>query len=198
MNNITTFLFDLGSVLMHIDFEAFPRALGLTASDLRHPYEGEMKKIVLQYECGEINTKEFQQEMVRVFQDRYSPDTLLNAFDAIILEDNRDIIPLVHRVKNKFDVAILSNTCLSHWQKVLRVSSLVPIFPHAFTSFHLGVMKPDRRAYEKVCTSLNVNPESVLFIDDLRENVEGAKAIGMNGIIYTDVDALGNTLKEYL
>lgn len=53
--------------------------------------------------------------------------------------------------------------------------------------------KPDREAYLRVCRELEAHPQDVTFIDDRPENIDGAAALGMKAVLFTDaaqVDAL--------
>ncbi|MDD8019423.1 MAG: HAD family phosphatase [Bacteroidota bacterium] len=192
--DITVVLFDLGRVLMHIDFDAFPNALGLSSEDQRTPYRTATAKLTRVYETGKITTEEFLEALYVLFESRYSKEKILEAWNSIIVEDNLEIIPLVKKIQEQYVTAILSNTCESHWQKVIKISPLTRSFHHTFTSFHLGAMKPDWIVYETVCTALSVQPYNVLFIDDLQENVDGAISAGMKGILYSSVEKLTKEL----
>lgn len=190
MPDLEVILFDLGRVLMHIDFDAFPNGLGLTTHEQRQPYTASLKPIVRLYEEGKMSTEEFLDSLYAIFDCRFSREQILEAFNDIIVADNRDIVPFVEEVRKKYRIAVLSNTCECHWRKVESISSVIHLFPDLFTSFHLGAMKPESIVYKKVCEALQVDPEDVLFIDDLRENVDGAKTHGMNGIVFSNTRQL--------
>lgn len=195
LSNLKVILFDLGRVLMHIDFDAFPIMLGLFTKEQRAKYnESQIKRTVIKYETGKISTEEFLDSLYHIFLTDFPQKEILNAYDAIIVQDNLEIISFVKECKEKYTIAILSNTSPSHWDKILRISSVVKLFPHTFTSFQLRAMKPEKIVYEKVCASLNVKPHDVLFIDDLKENVDGAIKVGMNGIVFHDSLQLGELI----
>jgi putative hydrolase of the HAD superfamily len=196
--DIKVILFDLGRVLMHIDFEAFPNGLGLLTKEERLQYDqAHIQKSIREYETGKMSTNEFYDSLYGIFQKKYSREKLRESFDGIIVADNQEIIPFVEKIMLQYRIAVLSNTCASHWEKVLRLSSLIKLFPDVFTSFQLGAMKPARSVYENVCTSLNVQPHEVLFIDDLKENVEGAISAGMKGILFTDARQLQHDFQNH-
>lgn len=188
--NIKVILFDLGRVLMHIDFDAFPNSLELFTEKQREPYKIPTAKLWRAHETGKLATEEFLDALYVTFDCKFSKKQILEAWNGIIVRDNDEIIPLVQRVQQKYITAVLSNTSPSHWEKVMRVSSLVPSIPHHFTSFGIGAMKPDRIVYDHVVASLNVLPNEILFIDDLSENVEGAISAGMEGIVFKHVSEL--------
>jgi epoxide hydrolase-like predicted phosphatase len=198
--DINVVLFDLGRVLMHIDFDAFPNGLGLYTKDQRAPYDAPLKPFIRLYEEGKMTTEEFLDGLFAIFDYRFPREQILEAFNGIIVADNQEIVPFVEHVKENFRIAVLSNTCACHWEKVEHISSILKLFPkeNIFTSFEVGVMKPDPKIYDTVCTSLNVRSEEVLFIDDLAENVHGAVHAGMKGIIFRDVEQLQTDFSELL
>ena len=54
--------------------------------------------------------------------------------------------------------------------------------------------KPDRRIYEALLERHDLQPGSVLFIDDVAENVAAAEALGIRSIQFTDGPALRREL----
>lgn len=195
-NDIKVVLFDLGRVLMNIDFDAFPRGLGLD-EDQRQQYDQlKIQQTVRQYETGTLSTDKFFETLHSLFHGDFSKENIHEAFDAIIQTDNREIISFVKSVRQHYRIAVLSNTCASHWEKVKKTSSVISLFPEVFTSFQLGAMKPDRIVFEKVCSSLNILPHEAVFIDDLIENVDGATSVGMQGIVFVNTHQLELTFQN--
>lgn len=73
-------------------------------------------------------------------------------------------------------IALLSNTNALHWSFIEHEDryKIVDRIPHRFASHLIGARKPDGPAYQHVETALGVDPESILFFDDLEENITGA------------------------
>ncbi|MFA6542331.1 MAG: HAD family phosphatase [Bacteroidota bacterium] len=182
---ISVLLFDMGRVLVKIDFDAFPNALGLQTIESREPYRQAAMKLEYLYECGKITTEEFLDSLYAAFGSRFSREQLLDAYNEIIVEENTGILPLVQKAKGKYRIAVLSNTSEAHWKKSLETAPMLQLFPETFTSFQIGAMKPKAIVYETVIASLGVPAPSILFIDDVQENIDGALACGMKGILYT-------------
>lgn len=191
---IKVILFDLGRVLMHIDFDAFPNGLGLLTEEQRAPYRIPTAKLWRLHETGKMSTDEFLESLYHIFDRKFSKERILEAWNGIIVRDNNEIVPFVHKVQRQYRTAILSNTSPSHWKKVIHISPLVRSIPHHFTSFGIGAMKPDPLVYRYVADALNVQPREIFFIDDLRENVEGAVKVGMQAIVYTGIDSLPDNI----
>lgn len=59
-----------------------------------------------------------------------------------------------------------------------------------FVSCHMGFRKPAREAYDFVVDTLGVDAEDCIFIDDRPDNVQGAEAVGMRGLLRVDTPSL--------
>ena len=66
-----------------------------------------------------------------------------------------------------------------------------------FVSYKLSLLKPDVEIYRKVLKSLKAKPEEVIFIDDKLKNVEAAKSIGINGIVF-DKDKIADDVRMFV
>lgn len=64
-------------------------------------------------------------------------------------------------------------------------------FHHIIESSKVGLRKPDPRIYELACTTMGVQPDEVVYLDDLGVNLKPAAAMGMTTIKVVDpADAL--------
>jgi 2-haloacid dehalogenase len=68
-------------------------------------------------------------------------------------------------------------------------------FDGIVVSAHEGLLKPDCRIYELLCSRHGLAPEDCLFIDDSPPNVEGAQDVGMRGHHFTAPELLRAELK---
>lgn len=91
-------------------------------------------------------------------------------------------------------LALLSNAGadFSGW---LRSGSFAPLFERVFVSGELGLVKPQPEIYEHVIAELGIAPAQFLFVDNRAENVEGARAVGGDGHVFTDASALEQWLR---
>jgi putative hydrolase of the HAD superfamily len=92
-------------------------------------------------------------------------------------------------------LALLSNAGadFSGW---LRSGSFAPLFERVFVSGELGLVKPNADIYEHVIAELGITPAELVFIDNKSENVEGARAVGGDGHVFTDAAALEAWLRS--
>lgn len=61
-----------------------------------------------------------------------------------------------------------------------------------------GVRKPSRRLYEIACERLDVEPAEAVMIDDLKQNITAAAALGMGGVVHTDAASTAAALAPML
>jgi putative hydrolase of the HAD superfamily len=86
--------------------------------------------------------------------------------------------------------AILSNmgdTVLANMQREL---NWLNRFDVQVWSYQLRIAKPDAAIYHHVLKQLGTRPEETLFIDDKQVNIDAANALGMKGVLFTNVDRL--------
>jgi len=57
------------------------------------------------------------------------------------------------------------------------------VFHRVFVSSELGLRKPERAAFRAVADATGITPAALLFFDDAIENVEGARAAGLQAVL---------------
>jgi putative hydrolase of the HAD superfamily len=81
-------------------------------------------------------------------------------------------------------LAVLTNFELPGIAPTLLGAGLDPTwFTGLFSSASIGVYKPDPRAYLAAAEALGLPPHACAFVDDLPENILGAQAVGMRGVL---------------
>jgi len=60
------------------------------------------------------------------------------------------------------------------------------LFETIVISGEVGLHKPEPEIYLLACERLEIEPAEAIFVDDLRENIAGAEAVGMTGILHRD------------
>lgn len=80
------------------------------------------------------------------------------------------------------------------WVDELASGLLAGCFDVVVSSHRLGVRKPDPRFFERLCADVEASPGDVLLVDDRRENVDGARAAGLQGHLFTSAEQLRRLL----
>jgi FMN phosphatase YigB (HAD superfamily) len=196
-NVISTVIFDLGRVMVNIDFDAFPNALALSTPESRAPYRSAAAAHGRLYETGRLSTEEFIDRLFDVFHGRYTRDHLLFAWNEIIRDDVPGMTGIIERVQARCATAMLSNTSAAHFEKAERECATVRKITRRFLSFEIGAAKPSPEIYRHVIRELHEDPAQLLFIDDLQENIDAALEAGMNGLLFTDPACLERDLTQW-
>lgn len=78
---------------------------------------------------------------------------------------------------------ILSNACLRYPEFQRKILTL-DLFSGVMFSASEKCLKPDAVIYHRLCDKFGLKPEECLFIDDRQVNVDGARAVGMQGYVF--------------
>lgn len=77
-----------------------------------------------------------------------------------------------------------------------REAALFDRFRGVVVSGDEKLLKPDAAIYHLALDRFGLEPGNAVFVDDRAENVAGAEAVGMAGLIFTDADTLRADLKK--
>ena len=148
-------------------------------------------------ERGAIDFDDFHDFMRSRAGYRGGIERLRQSWCRILSAPVEGIDDLLERVRQRYRVAFLSNSNEVHAEVIRR--RYAPFFRDGdvvlFSHRH-GILKPDPAMFRLACTTLGVEPGAVVFIDDLYENVHGAKQFGMNAYQFTGTLELTRSLEH--
>ena len=90
--------------------------------------------------------------------------------------------------------ALISNS----WGLGIYDRAPVGLFDATVISGDVGLHKPNPEIYELAAERLSVDPGDCIFVDDLRENVAGAEAVGMTAIHHRRAQKTIAALEDWL
>ena len=70
-----------------------------------------------------------------------------------------------------------------HWRTMFPLDEL---FEEVVDSSHVGMRKPERAIYELTCIRMGIEPDEAVFVDDNLDNVEAARAYGMEAVHFRE------------
>jgi glucose-1-phosphatase len=139
--------------------------------------------------CGQTEATLFFRRAAEAMGMRMSYDEFCEAWSDMFWEDP-DVIELIAQAPVQHRL-VLSNTNAIHWDWIRRqYGHVLERFDGCLVSHECGVEKPDAEIYRMAMTHTGLPAEAHLFIDDLVENVEGARAVGMDAVLHTDAASL--------
>ncbi|MEU4038464.1 HAD family hydrolase [Streptomyces collinus] len=111
---------------------------------------------------------------------------------------NEELIDYVRGLREDCLLGILSNSFVGARERESVLYHFEELVEQIVYSHEIGIGKPDRRAFEAACASLDVYPEDCLFIDDVAVNIEAAEAAGMQGHLFVDNARTITRIKAHL
>jgi len=189
-------IFDLGQVLVKVLFPEFLQKFAAEfrinpseITDIRH------NGAHIDFMVGKIRPEEFHQKTCKHFNH----DISIKKFKTLWLQMLGDEIVGTGLIideldKKNYNLALLSNVDPWHFDQCEGTFSVLNKFPKKFLSYKMKMKKPGLEIYQQVAKELDAKPEECLFIDDLLENVEGAKQVGYETIRFIDSGQLHGEL----
>lgn len=105
---------------------------------------------------------------------------------------------LVHEVHKRYKTALLTNAHHEFIDSILSENKLDTIFDTVVVSSRLGIVKPDPRIFEYALGQLNIAADEAVYIDDLERHIDGAKAVGMKTVLFTNFEQCKTELDQIL
>ncbi|MGH2556703.1 MAG: HAD family hydrolase [Actinomycetota bacterium] len=207
-------LVDYGGVLttsMSASFAEFCLATGVNPERLKlvlaPAYRGEpgeeldreeLDDLVAAVETGRMPVADFNRRLATVLSEGLDQpvealDLATRLFGGAAPDDR--VIEAVREARSQgIKTALVSNT----WG--LRDSSPWPdeLFDAVVLSGREGLRKPDPEIFQLAADRVGVPPTGCVFVDDIAANVEGARAIGMTGVLHRHPDITIPKLEELL
>lgn len=112
-----------------------------------------------------------------------------------IMTFNTEVLELITKLRKNYKIAVITNTSDIH-TKINRERDAFKYFDEAIASSEAGMVKPNKEIYEAMLGKLKVKPEECIFVDDRESQVEPAVALGMKGLVFTDIKKFIEDLKR--
>ena len=182
--------FDWGGVILRI-CRSFEEGVTRAGLDLRPGTDAPALKqrrhdLAHEYQIGRLTREEFLASVSTAMNGVYSPAEFERIHDAWLIEEYPSVDRLVADLlaSPRIETAMLSNTNELHWRRQQPDAAGLPHFPtagrlkHRHASHLLGLAKPEASIYRAFERETGFTPESILFFDDLADNISTARACG--------------------
>jgi epoxide hydrolase-like predicted phosphatase len=191
-NKIKNIIFDLGGVIINIDYalliEAFSK-IGLPHFEAYFSQK-EQKKLFDRYEKGMISSQDFRDELKKQCNPGTSDADIDAAWNSMLLDLPKERLDLLLYSKNMYRTFLLSNTNEIHMifinnylKKQFEIINLNGHFEKVYLSFEVKMRKPDAEIFELILNQNNLLKEETLFIDDSAQHIDSANKLGISTIL---------------
>lgn len=188
LSNIKNIIFDLGKVLLNLDFNASIVAfqkLGLK-NDVLDNKQAYSDPVFYELEVGKVTPKEFCNRVRKVLKNPDATDLQIeDAWYSMILDIPASRVKVVQELSKNYNIYLFSNTNQIHIERLHRAFKaehgidFPSLFVKDYYSHEIHERKPDLLSYQKVIELSGINPEESIFIDDLEKNIIGAQQSGL-------------------
>ena len=196
-SGIGAILFDLGNVLIDVDFYRCARYWsahsGIPAETLASRFR--IDTAYRDFECGRMTASDYYTALRRMLGIDLPDGTMREGWNTIIRGEKPGIHDCLERLSRRYPLYVLTNTNPEH-EPVWRAAhqDLLSYFAEIFVSSRMGLRKPDARIYRQAARSIGQPCERILFFDDAEENVAGARKCGMPAVHVANDDTLPSVL----
>jgi epoxide hydrolase-like predicted phosphatase len=179
--------FDFGGVLttsVWDSFADFCRDQGLEPGMVKDLFRNDPEAIreLRQLETGEITEDEFEE----TFGRRLGLEDPAHLIDSMFAGMQPDP-PMVAAVRELRASGMLTGLISNSWSTAHYDRELLnELFVESVISAEVHMHKPEPEIYRLAADRLGVEPGACIFVDDLRENCEGAEAVGMTAVRHHD------------
>lgn len=193
-------LCDLGGVVIQIDPDRiraqWARMSTLPASEVYSAYPDD---IYDEFERDEVTEGEYLRHVRTRLRLEGTDEEILTAFNDLYLGADSATVDTLQRLRERGVLLLaLTNTNRSHhrvWSR--RFADVLDLFDHVHCSHHLRSRKPEPEVFRAVLDEHNLKPGEVVFIDDVPGHVSAAKAVGLEGVVFTDASTLAKQLAGF-
>ena len=183
---IEALLFDLGGVVIEVDFDrVFRYWTGLSKlsfQEIRSRFS--MDAMYGRHERGELEAVDYFNYLRDMLALEGTLEAIIQGWNEIYVGEITETVQAILAVRERLPCYALTNTNPTHqaaWEALF--PRVIASFERVFVSSEMGARKPEQAAFTTVAEAIGVPPPGILFFDDAPENVTGAAAAGMQGVL---------------
>ena len=198
---LTGLLVDYGGVLttnVWDSFRAFCEAEGIDREEVKRAFRDRPEAMALlrRLEAGELTEEEFSPlfgPIIGVREDRH--EGLVDRLFAGMRPEEGMIEALRRARAAGLKTGLISNS----WGRGrYDRDSFSELFDGVVISGEVGLYKPQPEIFHLGAERVGLRPAECVFVDDLRENCEGAEAVGMTAVLHRGAESSLERLEELL
>jgi len=206
MQNIKNIIFDYGNVIFLLDFQKLRDSwvnIGIDSPNAFYSH-GVQNPVFDSFDRGLISVDEFRSFIREQSGKTDLKDEDIDAtWNSLLLGVDEGTHDVLDELNKKYRTFLLSNINQIHYDYIMNYlkqefgfEDNEHLFEKTYYSHFLGIRKPDPIIFEKVLSENGLKAEETLFIDDIAENLEGAKALGIQTFQMTAPDTLKAFVKR--
>ena len=193
-------LFDLGGVILRLRpracFEYWASRAGADIRDVGARWG--IDDAYRAHEVGALDFPGYAERLSARLGIELAESDWRTGWNALFSGTYEDVVDALPRASAHLPLYCFTNTNAEHqatWQA--RFGHHLAPFRKVYVSSEIGRRKPDVASFTWVADDMGVAPSNVLFLDDSRENIDGAAAAGLRTVHVTGPEVTLRVLNEF-
>jgi putative hydrolase of the HAD superfamily len=188
MNEIKSIIFDLGGVILKINYsKTVDEFKKIGVLNFKEFYSQKKQTLLFDdFEKGKIKPEEFISSLKDSENLKIKEIDFINAWNAMLLDIPIEKLQFINGLKKDYKIFLLSNTNEIHikkFEKDLKKNNMLEQFYKCFDKIYyssrMGKRKPEKNCFNQVLEENGLIAENTLFIDDSIQHIEGAEKAGI-------------------
>jgi HAD superfamily hydrolase (TIGR01509 family) len=187
--NIRGILFDFfGVICSEVAKPWFEKyGSGMTYQEFRDSH-------VYPYDAGKISDVDTWSALARISDQ--TEEEVKKQWVALAVIDMA-LLDYVKKLSSTHKIALVTNAGAGFFWSILDANHIRELFPIIVVSSEEKIVKPDPRIYQIALMKMELLPEEVLFIDDRKTNLEGARSLGIQTLEFSTLSQLRQDLSQF-
>ena len=190
MSDIKNIIFDLGGVILNIDYlktSEYFKNFGVKNFDDLYMQKNQ-SLLFKEFEKGNFTSQQFLAELKQ--KTGLAENEIITAWNAMLLDLPKERLNFIATLWDTYRIFLLSNTNeihVSSLESSLKKSNLLDLYLSSFEKIYYSCRirkrKPNIDCFEMVLQENNLVASETIFIDDSIQHVEGSKKVGIKAYL---------------
>ncbi len=209
---IKNIIFDLGGVLLNLDtqrtFAAFANLVGDQQIHAQLMRQLAAERVFERFETDELPEPEFVSYLQRINPAPVTTTEICRAWSAMLLDFPAERLDMLRSLRERgYRVFLLSNINSIHLRDVYAIMEATHqlssqdfdnLFEKPYYSHLIQRRKPNPATFEYILNDVGLLASETLFIDDIADNVAGARLAGLHAVHHPANGNIAQTVESAL
>jgi len=161
-----------------------------TCNQVRNELDNYIEQIARQSHFRSVQEKNLIKHIVNII------------FDSQQFTDlTKPIMPMIDLVKQLkkagYQLLLFANVPIELYSAIeTKYPEIIALFDGSITSCQTHILKPNKKIFEELLNTYQLNPNQCILIDEKKENAAAAQELGITGIVYEKTPILIKKLKK--
>lgn len=197
---IKNIIFDIGRVLVDFDPDGVMTDLKIDAET-----QDELNRVMFhnalwnEFDRSVLNSDQILERFKELSPDNGELITEVFSNVGNMIRLREYVMPWLQDLKSRgCHLFILSNYAEYTYGLTREKLKFLELMDGILFSYQCKLIKPEPGIYRELLSRFSLDPSECVFIDDKEENIEGGKALGINGIVFHDLEETKEKLNAML